>query len=203
MSFGSVAPRDPRSKMEWAKHRALRPITCPSYQEGRSIRVDGSTDDHEVYAALQDLRVYCEQQLRRSNDVLARMNDPRHMLDLYHVDWRVGARGFQPVSIQFEFDRAKMFEILSDQSYQGDPYVFLRELLQNSIDAIRMRREVLERRGVSPGNLGTILVDVEHRENGDAIVTWRDDGIGMDEYVVRNYLAVAGKSYYRSPDFEI
>ncbi|HKZ01923.1 MAG TPA: ATP-binding protein [Pyrinomonadaceae bacterium] len=197
-----VAPRDPRSKMEWAKHRALRPITCPSYQEGRSIRVDGSTDDHEVYAALQDLRVYCEQQLRRSNDVLARMNDPRHMLDLYHVDWRVGARGFQPVSIQFEFDRAKMFEILSDQIYQGDPYVFLRELLQNSIDAIRMRREVLERRGVSPGNLGTILVDVEHRENGDAIVTWRDDGIGMDEYVVRNYLAVAGKSYYRSPDFE-
>ncbi len=197
-----VAPRDPRSKMEWAKHRALRPVTCPPYQAGRIIRVDGSTDDHEVYAALEDLRIWCGYQLRGCNDLLARMNDPRHKLDLYHIDWRVAARGFNPVSVQFEFDRERMFEILSDEIYQGDPYVFLRELLQNSIDAIRMRREVLQRKGINPGNLGVIRVTVEHGTCGDAIVTWQDDGIGMDEYVVRNYLAVAGKSYYTSSDFE-
>jgi hypothetical protein len=197
-----VAPRDPRSKMEWVKHRALRPVTCPPYQAGRIIRVDGSTDDHEVYAALEDLRIWCGDQLRGCNDLLARMNDPRHKLDLYHIDWRVTARGFNPVSIQFEFDRERMFEILSDEIYQGDPYVFLRELLQNSIDAIRMRREVLQRKGIDPGNLGVIRVTVEHGTGGDAIVTWQDDGIGMDEYIVRNYLAVAGKSYYTSLDFE-
>jgi hypothetical protein len=197
-----VAPRDPRSKMEWAKHRALRPVTCVPYFEGRIIRVDGSTDDHEVYAALEDLRIRCEEQLRGCNDVLARMNDPRHKLDLYHIEWRVAARGFKPVSIHFEFDRERMFEILGDDIYQGDPYVFLRELLQNSIDAIRMRREVLRRKGIAPGNLGEIHVTVKHDEGGDAVVTWRDDGIGMDEYTIRNYLAVAGKSYYRSPDFE-
>lgn len=197
-----VAPRDPRSKMEWAKHRALRPVTCPPYQVGRIIRVDGSTDDHEVYAALEDLRIWCGDQLRGCNDLLARMNDARHKLDLYHIDWRVAARGFNPVSIQFEFDRERMFEILSDEIYQGDPYVFLRELLQNSIDAIRMRREVLQRKGIDPGNLGMIRVTVEHGTGGDAIVTWQDDGIGMDEYIVRNYLAVAGKSYYTSSDFE-
>jgi len=197
-----VAPRDPRSRMEWAKHRALRPVTCPQYQAGRIIRVDGSTDDHEVYAALEDLRIWCGEQLRGCNDLLARMNDPRHKLDLYHIDWRVAARGFNPVSIQFEFDRERMFEILSDEIYQGDPYVFLRELLQNSIDAIRMRREVLQRRGIDPGKLGVIRVTVEHGTGGDAIVTWQDDGIGMDEYIVRNYLAVAGKSYYTSSDFE-
>jgi hypothetical protein len=197
-----VAPRDARSKMEWAKHRALRPVTCPPYQAGRIIRVDGSTDDHEVYAALEDLRIWCGEQLRGCNDLLARMNDPRHKLDLYHIDWRVAPRGFNPVSIQFEFDRERMFEILSDEIYQGDPYVFLRELLQNSIDAIRMRREVLQRKGIDPGNLGVIRVTVEHGTGGDAIVTWQDDGIGMDEYIVRNYLAVAGKSYYTSSDFE-
>lgn len=197
-----VAPRDPRSKMEWAKHRALRPVTCPRYQQGRIIQVDGSTDDHDVYAALEDLRIRCEEQLRGCNDVLARMNDPRHKLDLYHIDWRVAARGFTPVSVQFEFNRERMFEILSDEIYRSDPYVFLRELLQNSIDAIRMRREILKRRAVDPGNVGVIHVTVEHADCGDAIVTWRDDGIGMDEYILRNYLAVAGKSYYRSSDFE-
>ena len=30
----------------------------------------------------------------------------------------------------------------------------------------------------------------------------QSDGVGMDEYIIRNYLSVAGKSYYNSEDFE-
>jgi len=198
-----VAPRDSRSKMAWDKHRSLRAVTCPSYQEGRVIRVDGSTDSHEVYAALEDLRIWCETQFRGCNDVLARINDPRHKLDIYYIDWHVDARGFEKTSIGFQFDRERMFEILGNEIYQGDPYVFLRELLQNSIDAIRMRREIIRKYAkFEPANLGLISVTVKHLDNNDAIITWRDDGIGMDEYVIQNYLAVAGKSYYRSQDFE-
>jgi len=130
------------------------------------------------------------------------MNDDRYRLDLYHIDWRVASRGFKPISIRFEFDRERMFEILSDEIYNGDPYVFLRELLQNSIDAIRMRYEVLLSKGIELKNFGVINVNVKHLDNGNAIITWNDDGIGMDEYIIRNYLAVAGKSYYRSLDFE-
>jgi hypothetical protein len=198
-----VAPRDKYSKMEWAKHRSLREITCVPYQEGRIINVDGSTDDHNVYAALQDLRIYCEGQLRGCNDVLARLNDPRHQLDIFNFSWRINPRGFEPISIQFEFDRERMFEILSAEIYQNNIHVFLRELLQNSIDAIRMRRAVLKKyAGIDPGRFGEIKVNIEPGINGDIIITWADNGIGMDEYVVRNYLAIAGKSYYRSKDFE-
>jgi hypothetical protein len=198
-----VAPRDSRSKMAWDKHRALRAITCPKYQKGRIIRVDGSTDSHEVYAALEDLRIWCEMQFRGCNDLLARMNDSRHKLDIYHIDWHVEARGFRKTSIGFQFDRERMFEILGNELYQGDPYVFLRELLQNSIDAIRMRREILRKNAkIEPANFGAIHVDVDHLDNNDAIITWSDDGIGMDEYIVQNYLAVAGKSYYHSSDID-
>ena len=197
-----VAPRDPFSRIEWEKHRSLRPVTTMSYQSGRIILVNGRADNPEVYAALEDLRVYCEKQLVGCTDVLARMNDPHHKLDIHHIDWQVAPVGFKPILVQFEFDRERMFEILGEEIYQGDIYVFLRELLQNSIDAIRMRRTLLRRKGIEPGTVGTIQVSVEHGNNGDCIVTWRDDGIGMDEYTVRNYLAVAGKSYYTSRDFE-
>ncbi|MDF0589940.1 HD domain-containing protein [Candidatus Methanocrinis natronophilus] len=197
-----VAPRNSRSKMEWLKHRALRTVTCPAYLEGRVIRVDGSTDDHNVYAALEDFRIWCEIQLRGCTDVLARMNDPRHKLDIYHIDWHIDARGFKKTSIGFKFDRERMFEILGSEIYQGDHYVFLRELLQNSIDAIRMRREILLKYAkIEASNLGVINVDVKHIDD-NIIITWRDDGIGMDEYMVENYLAVAGKSYYWSQDYE-
>lgn len=74
--------------------------------------------------------------------------------------------------------------------------------MQNSIDAIRVRREILERRGIRAENVGAIQVDVKHGIDGDCEITWTDDGIGMDKYVVQNYLAVAGRSYYRSKDFE-
>ncbi len=197
-----VAPRNPLSSMEWAKHRSLQPITCPNYLDGRSIRVDGSTSDHEVFAALEDLCQYCETQLKGCNDVLSRMNDPRHKLGVHYIDWRVAATGFIPVSIQFDFDRQSMFNVLSDEIYQGDYYVFLRELLQNSIDAIRFRRAIFQRKGIPSKDLGVIKFIVERQDNGYIIVTCKDDGIGMDEYIVRNYLAIAGKSYYRSPDFK-
>jgi len=95
-----------------------------------------------------------------------------------------------------------MFEVLGSELYQEDPYVFLRELLQNSVDAICMRREILERRGLAAHEPWVIHVTVEHGVGGDARITWRDNGIGMEEYVVRNYLAMAGKSYYQSKDFE-
>jgi len=197
-----VAPRDSKSRMEWAKHRALRPVTCPPYQNGRIILVDGSTNDNEVYAALEDLRNWCEEQFKGCNDLLAQMNNPNHKLDIYHIQWRVAAQEFEPLSIRFEFDRERMFEVLSEEIYQDDPYVFLRELLQNSIDAIRLRREVLKRKGIEPKEFGVIKVNVKHGEGSNAVVTWQDDGIGMDEYVVKNYLAMAGKSYYQSEDFK-
>jgi Histidine kinase-, DNA gyrase B-, and HSP90-like ATPase len=197
-----VAPRNAYSKMEWQKHRALQPITCPPYLKGRVIVVDGSTDDHEVFAALEDLHNYCDKQLRESLNLLSRIPDERDLLDVYHIEWRVVANGFDPVLVRFEFDRERVFEILSNEIYQGDAYVFLRELLQNSIDAIRTRREFLQRAGIMPHLFGLIKVDVQHQPNGDITITWTDDGIGIDEHVLRNYLAVAGRSYYQSKDFE-
>lgn len=194
-----VSPTDKHSMMEWAKHLALRPVTFPKFGKLRVIRVDGETNDHEVYAALEDLHRYCKDQFESSKEIFTRMKDDYHALDIDHIEWRVQPKGFKPVSIRFEFDRSTMFEILSAEIYKGDPHVYLRELLQNSIDAIRMRRELLHKKGLNL--LGEIRVEVTYFENGNAEVIWRDNGIGMDQFIIENYLAVAGKSFYSSDDF--
>jgi hypothetical protein len=194
-----VSPKDKNSKLEWAKHLSLRPITFSKFGKARVIRIDGETNDHEVFAALEDLHRYCKNQLESSNEILARMKDEYHELDIDHIEWKVQPKGFKPVSIRFEFDRTTMFEILSNEIYKGDHNVYLRELLQNSIDAIRLRRELLHRKGLSLS--GEIGVDVTYLENGDAEIIWRDNGIGMDQYIIKNYLAVAGKSFYTSEEF--
>jgi len=144
-----VAPRNKFSRMEWSKHRALQPVSFPNYQTGRYIQVDGSTNDHNVYTALMDLKRYVNDQFRQSGDILNRMNHAYHKLDLSHINWRIAARGFKPIQIQFEFDRMRMFEILGDEIYQNDGYVFIRELIQNAVDAIKVREEVVEKNGLA------------------------------------------------------
>lgn len=194
-----VAPHNKFSKMEWAKHRAIHPITIPPYQNGRYIQIDGSTDDHYVYMSIMDLKRYIDEQFRQCSDLLNRMSSEYYKLNIYHIDWRIAARGFEPIPIQFEFDRKRMFDILSDDIYKGNPYVFIRELLQNSIDAISMRLEILENVGLSFNP----LIKITAKDETDFVdFTISDNGIGMDEYIVKNYLAVAGKSYYKSADFE-
>jgi hypothetical protein len=197
-----VAPKSIRSKMEWQKHKAIHSLVFPPYQGGRVVQVDGGTNSHEVYAALQDLRNFCDEQLKGCNDILTQINDSRYDLNIFHIDWRIQPRTFKPISIQFEFDRVRMFEILSDEIYQGDKYVFLRELLQNSIDAIGVRRAILEQKGLKPISIGQIIITVQNKTDGDCEITFSDDGIGMDEYVIKNYLSIAGKSYYNSDDFK-
>ena len=194
-----VAPRNKFSKMEWEKHRALQAVTFPKYQLTRSIQIDGSTDDQNVYMSIMDLKRYVDEQFRQCSDILNRNNHNYHQLNISHIDWRIAARSFEPIAIQFEFDRDSMFNILSDEIYQGNPYVFVRELLQNAIDAIEMRTEILEKKDIS----FKPIIKIGVFENEDHyIVQVTDNGIGMDEYIIRNYLAVAGKSYYRSVDFQ-
>jgi hypothetical protein len=194
-----VAPRNKFSKLEWAKHRALQPVTFPQYQLARSIQVEGSTDDQNVYMSIMDLKRYIDEQFRQCSDILNRINHSYHKLNISHIDWRIAPRGFEPVAIQFEFDRNRMFDILGDEIYQGNPYVFIRELLQNAIDAIEMRTEILKKKDLS----FTPKIKLQVKEDDNCfIVEITDNGIGMDEYIIRNYLAVAGKSYYRSGDFQ-
>ena len=205
-----VAPKDKVAKGEWEKHRALSPVTFPVQGDGRCVRFDGTTSDPEIWAELEDLRSYCEEQIKGTMDLLARYPDDRHQLDIRRLEWKIIPERFKPVNIRFEFHRQRMFEILADEVYQGDSYVFLREMLQNSIDAIRLRIELIKKRAASTNrrsNFGlgfddAIYFDVSHGINGDAIISCRDSGIGMDEYIIRNYLSVAGVSYYQSDEFK-
>jgi hypothetical protein len=200
-----VAPSDPRSVIEWDKHRAIRQVTFPSYPGNvRHVLVDGSTNDNELYAELKDLESYCQKELGLCLDILSEMPDSKYYIDIVSLDWKMHAEGFKPISARFEFDREKMLGFLSHELYQGDRLVFLRELLQNSIDAIRMRLELLRKAEKAPDfkDLGYIEVFVEDVPDGSMRIVWKDNGIGMDEKTIRNFLAVIGRSYYRSHDFQ-
>jgi hypothetical protein len=194
-------PLNTESKKHWDNNRAIDSIATSPFSNGRQIQVRGGTSDPETFAALEDLKNFYKLQIETTSKIFDKMRDPRHKFDIIYVDWSIKPNGFKGISIKFEFDREEMFKILSSEIYQRDPFVFLRELLQNSIDALRLKKEFYKKNKNS-AFLGYIKVDIDYDTEGKITINWYDNGIGMDEYIVKNYLSVIGKSFYEKSNLE-
>lgn len=90
----------------------------------------------------------------------------------------------------FKVNLAGIIELLSHHLYSG-PQVFLRELLQNATDAIQARRKLSD-----AGSLKG-LITVELTEGATPTLTFEDNGIGLTEDEVHQFLATIGLSSKR------
>ena len=198
-----INPSNDVSKTEWKKHQSINPITFKptvDVDSKRILQIHGMASDIETYSALQDMKRYITKQVKENSDLLR--GEREKSLGDIEIDWDVKTNGsFEPIDIRFEFDREGMFRLLSSEIYDDDPYVFIRELVQNAIDATQLRaqRHLKENTGIqlSP----EVNIKIEHQQDGNAIFEITDSGVGMTTDIVKNYLAVLGKSYYRSKDY--
>jgi hypothetical protein len=103
--------------------------------------------------------------------------------------------GWRPVDTSIRVsDIPKIVETLGGEQLYGDnPTVPLRELLQNSLDAIQARRRFEGR----AEDWGQIVVSLEERNDG-IWLTVEDNGVGMSEFVLTNVLLDFGSSFWRS-----
>jgi molecular chaperone HtpG len=94
---------------------------------------------------------------------------------------------------RFQVNLRGIIELLANNLYSG-PQVFLRELLQNGVDAVRARRQA------DPAFTGgRILIEVSSSPADAAppTITCEDDGIGLTEEQVHRFLATIGESSKR------
>jgi molecular chaperone HtpG len=91
---------------------------------------------------------------------------------------------------RFQVDLRGIIEILSEHLYSG-PEVFVRELLQNAVDAITARQKLnipFEPR---------VRLELTKDADGVALLTFSDNGVGLLEDEVHQFLATIGKSSKR------
>lgn len=84
-----------------------------------------------------------------------------------------------------------------EELYGKDPTIPLRELIQNSNDAIRARR-CYERR---PSTFGEVSVELIEN-SGTFLLRVQDDGIGMSKRVLTQYLLDFGTSFWAKPQVQ-
>ena len=194
-----VRPRNAVSRTEWDKHRALAPVAVGEQAGIRQVLISGTTDDPDVFAALADLKSWVDAQFSESVAFLRNVGGQYDLSLDSTIRWDIRPVGFEPVLLRFDFDRPAALGLLSAEIYGSSKLTFVRELLQNSVDAIDTRVELLRQDNtLLQGRIAISITGL-----ADAIrVEWSDNGIGMDRYVLESYFTRIGRSWYQSPDFQ-
>jgi molecular chaperone HtpG len=92
---------------------------------------------------------------------------------------------------KFQVNLGGIIDLLSNHIYSS-PQVFIRELLQNSVDAITARLHV------EPNHQGQVWIELPARDAASVpTLIFRDNGIGLTEEEIHRFLATIGQTSKR------
>lgn len=205
VQFALTAPSDPKSIEEWHKQMPVVAVTAaPARDADGAVVPDATPDTIEVtgnfhdplgFFALTEYLHYAGQQLRQSYSWAERtrtrealsFNFPWRKIDSSHVR----ALGFESRHFAFELDKPKILSLLTGHTIYSNPEVVVRELVQNSLDAVRLQTE-------ESGATGSISLELDSSERTITIV---DNGTGMTQQIIQDHFLNVGSSRYRDPSF--
>lgn len=179
-------PENEKSIIEWEKHIAntQRNIT-ENY-----VEFDVECSNHQMLASLEDqfnkiknVINYCQKVIRN----ISNTENREFKLKLDQVREKYSYIGFDPKGIKYSFDVEKVVDAFVGENLYNDRLTSLREVLQNSIDTCRYK-QTLEGKNYSP----EVTVVIEE----DKVVV-QDNGLGMDEFIIKNFFGKLGSSFYQ------
>lgn len=203
--FKLINPKDPLSQKEWWKQNAVtrvkpKPVLDKEGMPNHSF----PTDTIEVFAVFEEpigffgltsYLNYAETQLRQSHAwaLLAAAKGSPYKFPWKRIDdSKVEAKNFLKDSFEFTLDQEKVLDLLTGHTLYNDSSVVLRELIQNSIDAVRFYSHA---RGEQI-SATTPSIEV-HLDTAKRTLTISDQGTGMTQSVIENHLLKVGSSRYQ------
>ena len=151
--------------------------------------------------AVMDYLDWVKQELDHCGEELRQTASKWQSLQLpYRIDTENVERiGYEAGDFSMTMDQDRVIDLLVGENLYSDPGVFVRELLQNSIDAVYMRAKQDKDFTLEDG-----LIQIDSWRDADTGDTWfriRDNGTGMDRKIIKNHFLKVGNSYYTSEDF--
>lgn len=227
MLIGAASPLPIDSFDHWIQYSAIsHRSTTPE-----RIEITAKCPSQDVHMILQDWCGWICEEIQTARTVMA--NARRHKN--WHVPTATISGSNPTIKILpreeatyipskwiMEFDQQAVVERLSQDLY-SQPFAFIRELIQNSLDALRCRMYSDLTSGDQTPPLYPNLVDEEIRKNyfiklsleertqtnpfsgEDELVQYfllEDNGIGMDKAIVEKYFLQIGRSFYTSDEFK-
>lgn len=211
IAFRVINPTDPLSQNEWAKQMAVTSVR-PQLGHNRegALDEDAPKDTIEVHAyftkesgffGLTSYLVYAQDQIRKSYEWAQASS--RQLAAPHQFPWRyiddsnIETQGFLRDTFEFTIDQARILDLLTGHTLYNDTRVVLRELAQNALDAIRLRR-LVEQREDGPATPGRLQITWDEDQR---VLSVLDNGTGMTQSIIERHLLKVGASRYQDPEF--
>ncbi|MFK0002319.1 ATP-binding protein [Paenarthrobacter sp. NPDC090522] len=206
-----INPRNPKSQVEWAKQGAVRRVRAkpvvktPDATDNAglqdTIEVHASFKEAEGYFGLTGYLQYATKQLQQTfawsgqNHLTggSSFEFPWNRIDSSHIE----AKGFVTEQFVFEIDQAKILDLLTGHTLYNDTGVVVRELVQNSLDAVRLQAHLMSKTGQSYSP--KIVIEWSSPER---TLTVTDNGVGMSQSIIEKNFLHVGSSRYQEPEFQ-
>lgn len=185
------------SPEHWKKHMSVS--SCRINKKG-VYQVNGICHDEFAHRCLYNHLDMIESEIEK---VFKWKNEPHPRLKLrsHLVTRKIKTDAYKMWHHSFVMDVLKITNLFMGEQLYGDKKLGLREIIQNSIDACMVRDEINKSLGNKQDYIYkpeiTIIFD---RQNNQVIV--RDNGTGMNDYIIEHYFLNIGASYYSSRDFK-
>ncbi|CAB1061591.1 hypothetical protein D1BOALGB6SA_6366 [Olavius sp. associated proteobacterium Delta 1] len=150
-----------------------------------TILVQVHCRDAEVHRALKRYESYLQRLLYNLNRTVR----PRFLFTA--VCFEITPQDYRPIDFKFGVDTSSALQLFAGNTLYKDRRVFLRELVQNAVDACNLRQ--MQEPGFSPS------IGIEFSPDLDKI-TFRDNGIGMSKQWIEKYFLNIGLSFYQSDE---
>lgn len=224
--MNAANPLPPDSLAHWEQYkRIIHRATSP----GR-IEVTAECEKQEEHRVLQDWCQWIVDEVRQAKVLMNRAelhNDwqpPEAIMDgsgATIVIRQAPGANYIPSKWTFELDQEAVFQRLIRDVYEH-PLVFIRELIQNALDANRSQMYAdLVKEGIKTPEYPTqvdeerrqrypvqislevkkIKNDLSGEEEERQVLTVDDAGIGMDREIIQRYFLQVGRSYYTTDEF--
>lgn len=212
IEFSLINPTDPVSQEEWAKQNAVKAV-APVDKTNKEGNVDHSLKkdtfgiiahfkEEKGFFGLISYLNYADSQLKES----FKFNEASKVKFSHKYDfaWRniddssIETENFEKRQFEFTLDQNKILDLLVGHTLYNDYTVVLRELIQNSIDASKLKKHELE---INPKNTYSPHIKVEWSEESREL-TFTDNGTGMTIEIIENHLLKVGSSRYQDPTFK-
>lgn len=192
------------SRGEWEKHMASQGFDFV-HVGNRSMPYDlpyhATSGSMKIERAVHSYLDWVDEELNQCDALLRRFTGRWQSFVLpSKIKRTIKAEGYVSGQYHLTMDQDKVMELLVGENLYSDPSAFVRELLQNAIDAVRTREQLdkqLPRNWKPQINIRSWM-----DEEGNHWFRIEDNGTGMTKEIVENYFLKIGRSYYTSDTFK-
>lgn len=191
------------SKDEWLQHFSIsnqNKITENNSGE-KFIEFHGSCSEPTTHRKILGYIDWVNKEIGYAAE-LSRNFSSKHSLKFYHkVSNFISSEDYSIVDMKFQVNYKNVLNLLMGEALYGSKELGVRELLQNSIDACKVKKEIYEDNDdflIYEDYTAKIFIVLD-KENNEVLI--KDNGVGMNLTIIKNYFLEVGASFYKSDEY--